>query len=314
MEYNSLINFYGVENCIVTSSPQFSFFSNRSLDYYRYTEALAKNQIVSHTHFCKNNFKYDAPDMLNEYNLNINKILGTIFTQNQIIDFLEDEKYKNIEDYDEKQKAILNDIKQQVENLSSTKSKPLKINPGDWITTVKEYAIEHGKDNLRNRYKILSKTVRASDVYSEGNSLSEYGYSPDDSQPLTESSNNKKYITVFHGTQPKFVEEIKKEGLVDKTGNYSQGWYMVSTGFNSALFHANPDEIQKDKIYVFEFKIPYDDSNYWVGYPYLWKAADMNEDGTKWFALMKPIPSKFISRVIQVPYQDWINQKQKGLY
>lgn len=100
--------------------------------------------------------------------------------QNQIIDYLEDEKYKDIQDYDEKKQAILNDLTQQVENLSKQKNKNhLKINDGDWVTTVKQYAKEHGESNLNNKYKIISKKVRASEVYSEGNSIYEFGYSPD---------------------------------------------------------------------------------------------------------------------------------------
>jgi len=97
--------------------------------------------------------------------------------QNQIIDYLEDEKYKDVQDYDEKRNLILNDIKQQVETLSQQKSKPLTINDGDWVTTVKQYAKEHGESNLNNKYKIISKKVRASEVYSEGNSIYEFGYS-----------------------------------------------------------------------------------------------------------------------------------------
>ena len=50
------------------------------------------------------------------------------------------------------------------------------INNGDWVTIVKDYAITHGKANLNNDYKILTKTVRAGDIYTEGNSVLEWGY------------------------------------------------------------------------------------------------------------------------------------------
>jgi len=118
-------------------------------------------------------------------------------------------------------------------------------------------------------------------------------------------------ITVFHGTQPKFVDDIKKNGLKDKTStSYQQGWYMVSTDFNSALFHANPNE-KKDIVYVFEFKIPIFENDRWKGYPYLWEGEQINDNST-WFALMKQIPSTFISKIHEVNYDEWINQKQKG--
>ena len=60
---------------------------------------------------------------------------------------------------------------QKVKNIS-------EINSGDWVTIVRNYAKEHGKDNLRNKYRILSKKVKASQVWFDGNSLNEAGYSP----------------------------------------------------------------------------------------------------------------------------------------
>lgn len=52
------------------------------------------------------------------------------------------------------------------------------INPGDWVTPSRSYAKDHGEGALNGEYKILSKTVPASTLFSEGNSLSEFGYSP----------------------------------------------------------------------------------------------------------------------------------------
>lgn len=52
------------------------------------------------------------------------------------------------------------------------------IQPGDWVTITRGYAIMHGKGNLRGRYRVLSKTVKASDIFTDGNSLQEWGYDP----------------------------------------------------------------------------------------------------------------------------------------
>ena len=52
------------------------------------------------------------------------------------------------------------------------------IQPGDWVTTVKQYAKEHGESTLKGDYKIVSKTVSARDLFTEGNSMLEYGYHP----------------------------------------------------------------------------------------------------------------------------------------
>ena len=126
------------------------------------------------------------------------------------------------------------------------------------------------------------------------------------------NENIKNYITVYHGTTPKFVNSIKMNGLEDRTSTpYQQGWYTVSTDFESALFHANPSYDNKESVYVFEFKIPIIENNRWYGYPYLWKGG-IRTDKSTWFALMKKIPRKFITKIHEISYEDWITQKQIG--
>jgi hypothetical protein len=59
-----------------------------------------------------------------------------------------------------------------------------KINPGDWVTTVRKYAKDHGEANIGGDYKIIKKTVAARDIFTDGNSIAEWGYSP---QPMLPS-------------------------------------------------------------------------------------------------------------------------------
>lgn len=66
---------------------------------------------------------------------------------------------------------------QKLKSLPQTEPK-VTINPGDWVTINKTYAIRHGQDNLRGQYRVLQKTVPASALYTDGNSLHEWGYSP----------------------------------------------------------------------------------------------------------------------------------------
>jgi len=54
----------------------------------------------------------------------------------------------------------------------------MSINPGDWVSINKRYAINHGQRQFDKEYKILSLTVRAKDVWTDGNSLHEQGYDP----------------------------------------------------------------------------------------------------------------------------------------
>jgi hypothetical protein len=54
----------------------------------------------------------------------------------------------------------------------------IDINVGDWVTTVKSYAKDHGESALGGNYKIISKNVRAKDIYTNGDSIFEWGYDP----------------------------------------------------------------------------------------------------------------------------------------
>lgn len=68
----------------------------------------------------------------------------------------------------------------EVELKNAEGEKPIRINKGDWVTGSRRYAVEHGQSNLGNQYKIISKTVPAKHLFTDGNSLDEWGYDPDE--------------------------------------------------------------------------------------------------------------------------------------
>jgi hypothetical protein len=49
------------------------------------------------------------------------------------------------------------------------------INSGDWVTTSKKYATNHGENTLNGEYEIVSKKVKANTLSSEGYPY-EFGY------------------------------------------------------------------------------------------------------------------------------------------
>lgn len=51
------------------------------------------------------------------------------------------------------------------------------IDEGNWVTISEKYAKAHGNSRLKGKYKIISKVVKAGDLYSECNSIHEWGYS-----------------------------------------------------------------------------------------------------------------------------------------
>jgi GNAT superfamily N-acetyltransferase len=69
------------------------------------------------------------------------------------------------------------------EKLRNLADEPLaitnNINAGDWVTLTKEYAKDHGESALKGKYKIISKKVKAKDVWTNADSIHEFGYHPE---------------------------------------------------------------------------------------------------------------------------------------
>lgn len=59
-----------------------------------------------------------------------------------------------------------------------------EINAGDWVTINKDYAKEHGESQFGDGYKIIEKSVKAKDIYTNGDSIHEWGYDPEVSSVL----------------------------------------------------------------------------------------------------------------------------------
>jgi hypothetical protein len=72
------------------------------------------------------------------------------------------------------------EFKQKFEEFTSQlpKKQKMTINVGDWVTIDKSYAVDHGRSTLLGDYIILSKTVKAEDIYTSGDSIFEWGYDP----------------------------------------------------------------------------------------------------------------------------------------
>jgi len=52
------------------------------------------------------------------------------------------------------------------------------INPGDWVTPSKAYARQHIESNIGARSRIVSKLVPACELFTEGDSINEWGWVP----------------------------------------------------------------------------------------------------------------------------------------
>lgn len=71
---------------------------------------------------------------------------------------------------------ISDDLENLHKNVPSEEHPKITINSGDWVTGSRAYAVAHGRDNLNNSFRVLSKTVPAKHLYTDGNSIHEFGY------------------------------------------------------------------------------------------------------------------------------------------
>jgi DNA polymerase III epsilon subunit-like protein len=77
----------------------------------------------------------------------------------------------------------------EIERLKKlTPDEKIKINSGNWVTPIREYAVSHGRSHLNGKYKIISKTVPAKHLFTDGNSIEEWGYDSSKSPVEIDSS------------------------------------------------------------------------------------------------------------------------------
>lgn len=68
------------------------------------------------------------------------------------------------------------EIRDSLRSKPDEKIEKIEINSGDWVTLSKKYAKDHGESALNGDYKIISKKVKAKELFTNGDSLNEFGY------------------------------------------------------------------------------------------------------------------------------------------
>lgn len=66
---------------------------------------------------------------------------------------------------------------ERVAAMPEREGPPPTFRPGDWVTIWKPYAQQHAK-YFEGRGRVITKTVRADELFTDGNSIYEYGYWP----------------------------------------------------------------------------------------------------------------------------------------
>lgn len=70
---------------------------------------------------------------------------------------------------------------------ASEKGVPSEINSGDWVTVNKKYAEEHGQ-RFDNGFQIVEMEVSANEIFTNGDSIHEFGYFKDGKETLEQSA------------------------------------------------------------------------------------------------------------------------------
>jgi hypothetical protein len=170
-----------------------------------------------------------------------------------------------------------------------------EINPGDWVTPNRAYAEMHG-DRFDEGFDIIERTVKAKELFTEGNSLFEFGWNPRPESPApsqgaeqapTFQASNATIvgpttfsIDAFHGTPHKIDPEegfrLDRIGTGEGAQAYGYGLYFaeskgVARGYRDRLavrsetvefagenqeFSVNSREWQRWSELVFNIKNP----------------------------------------------------------
>ena len=71
-------------------------------------------------------------------------------------------------------------------------NKESKPRNGDWVTLTSEYAREHGKSHLSEGYRVQAYRAQVKDIYTDGNSIHEFGYDDGTNSVYSDTKNNQK--------------------------------------------------------------------------------------------------------------------------
>ena len=91
--------------------------------------------------------------------------------------------------------------------LPAEQDSKVKINSGDWVTINPAYARDHGKNHI-GKYRVLTKTVPARTLFTDGNDIHEWGYVENG---VNETPDNKKVYDTIWEELNNFDSEIPIE-------------------------------------------------------------------------------------------------------
>ena len=102
------------------------------------------------------------------------------------------------------------------------------INAGDWVSLSKQYAKDHGESALNGDYKIISKEVPANQLFTNGDSINEFGF-----DPSPKSLAGQYDMDLFHGTYDNIDQfDLNKVDIGVHTGTRQQAKNRLDDTFD----------------------------------------------------------------------------------
>jgi hypothetical protein len=146
--------------------------------------------------------EHEAPDKIGGaplYNVNLNNIYPEDFYSYNGFKYYADtgeasdrQSFYLVMSYYNKPNSLIKMYRAVPKDLGIT-----KIKPGDWVAITRIYALGHGRNHLNSAYKIITKTVWARDLFTDGNSISEWGYDPQPRDTSFDEERHRRQKLVF---------------------------------------------------------------------------------------------------------------------
>lgn len=113
-----------------------------------------------------------------------------------------------------------------------------EITPGNWVTPSRDYAAEHG-ERFKDGFDIIERQVRAGDLFTEGNSLQEFGWNPT-GESIQSARDEDGENTVIPGGKR---EEFLKKKPAARPQYYTEIGHDPANAENSYLFMVDSDGV-----------------------------------------------------------------------
>lgn len=154
----------------------------------------------------KDEVKGKAPSKYDDNSASGND-LSKVFTEDIYSDKADD--IYGVNPYDKATLTIIKDMKDNptkqvmVYRAVPKNAKEIEITAGDWVTINPKYAKEHAEKSLPEGFKMITKKVQANEIFNNGNSINEWGYTPKAKGEISDEALGKVYEEAIAKETPK---------------------------------------------------------------------------------------------------------------